>query len=359
MVECLIQTIKRRIAIMQSDPLWSNADLAQIVTKIFQSIRLIPNSVTKIKPFEAYFGRNPNTELSNIVIKPNHTKLTYNKLRSFVSDKKKLKHPALPREAMWEFDGDLEPELNIQYKEGEQQTLAQRAITPDSSNSVNAPLLSHTRVPGRFTPSKLQITFGDKTSTVTYNKKNIVRKTIARKSNPTTRGSLKPQWNIIPNGTITNYSPHTITLDTDNRKNTVKRNSDLAIVTQTLPTPPDTYTNDKPRLIHMVACKTVNEYHSNQRKLRRFYLEEQAARAALIQLCRPNPVNTESLGHADVVRMARADQRKHALPTRAKQNPKGKSRKADHKRATTFAQKSKEAALKHSQSVRNEKRKLL
>ena len=109
----------------------------------------------------------------------------------------------------------------------------------------------------------------------------------------------------------------------------------------------------------MVACKTVNEYHSNQRKIRRFYLEEQAARAALIQLCRPNPVNTEPLGHADVVRMERANQRKHARPTQAKQNPKGKSRKADHKRATTFAQKSKEAALKHSQSVRSEKRKLL
>ena len=219
---------------------------------------------------------------------------------------------------MWDFDKDSEPELDIQYKEDEQQNPAQRPITPDSSDSENAPLISHTRVPGRFTPSKLQITFGDKTSTVTYNKKNMVRKTIARKSNPTTRGSLKPQWNIIPNGTITNYSPHTITLDTDNRKNTVIRNSDLAIVTQTLPTPPDTYSNDKPRLIHMVACKTVNEYHSNQRKLRRFSLEEQAARAAPIQPCRPNPVNTEPLGHADVVKMARANQRKQARPTRAK-----------------------------------------
>ena len=99
-------------------------------------------------------------------------------------------------------------------------------ITPDSSDSENAPLISHTRVPARFTPSKLQITFGDKISTVTYNKKNMVRKTIARKSNPTIRGSSKTQWNIIQNGTITNYSPHTITLDTDNRKNTVIRNGD-------------------------------------------------------------------------------------------------------------------------------------
>ena len=152
-VERLIQTIKRRIAIMQSDPPWSNADLAQIVTKIIQSIRLIPNSITKIKPFEAHFGRPPNTELSNIVTKPNQTKLTYNKIRSFVSEKQKLKHPALSREAMWDFDEDSEPELDIQYKEDEQQNSAQRPITPDSSDSENAPLISHTRVPGRFTPS--------------------------------------------------------------------------------------------------------------------------------------------------------------------------------------------------------------
>ena len=33
MVERLIQTIKRQIAIMQSDSLWSYADVAQIVTK--------------------------------------------------------------------------------------------------------------------------------------------------------------------------------------------------------------------------------------------------------------------------------------------------------------------------------------
>ena len=176
----------------------------------------------------------------------------------------------------------------------------------------------------------------------------MVRKTIARKSIPTTRGSLKRQWNIIPNGTITNYSPHTITLDTDKRKNTLIKNTDLAIVTQTLPTPPDTYTNDKRQPIHMVACKTVNEYHSNQRKLRRFYLEEQAARSATIQPRRPNPVNTEPLGHADVVKMARASQRKQARPTRAKQNPKGKTRKANQNRATTFARKSMEAALKHN-----------
>ena len=197
----------------------------------------------------------------------------------------------------------------------------------------------------------------------------MVRKTLARKSNPTTRGSLKPQWNIIPDGTITNYSPHTITLDTDNRKNTVIRNNDLAIVTQTVPSPPK-QPNEKPRLVHMVACKTVNEYHSNQRKLKPFYLEEPAARTALSSACRQNPINTEPLGHEAIVNMARANQRKQARPTKTK-IPKGKAKKQEQKktttkadqqqqrRATTFAQKSKEAALKDSQSLRNDKRKLL
>ena len=248
---------------------------------------------------------------------------------------------------MWDLEQDSERELDIQCKDEEpSHSAVLRALSPDTSDSENAPL--HKRVPDRFTPSKLQITFGDKTSTIIYNKKNIARKTIARKTNPTTRGSLKPQWNIIPDGTITNYSPHTITLDTNNRKNTVIRNSDLAIVRQTLPTPSETITNNNPRLIHMVACKTVNEYHSNQRKLRRFYLEEQDARAALTMPSRSNPVNRESLGHSEVLKMAKANQRKQAKQTKAKPNAKGRSKKADNNRATTFAQKSKKAALKHS-----------
>ena len=55
-------------------------------------------------------------------------------------------------------------------------------------------------------------------------------------------------------------------------------------------------TINKPRLLEMVACKTVNEYDTNQRKLRRFYIEELAVRAALTQPSRPNPVNPEPLG---------------------------------------------------------------
>ena len=123
---------------------------------------------------------------------------------------------------MWDLENDSEQELGIRYKD-EEATKENRPTvpSPEKSYSKNAPLLSHKRVPGRFTPSKLQITYGDKTSTVICIRKNVARKTIARKTNPATRGSLKPQWNIIPDRTITYYTPNTIKLDTNIRKNTV------------------------------------------------------------------------------------------------------------------------------------------
>ena len=109
----------------------------------------------------------------------------------------------------------------MQYKQRTQKdTHTNSPASTDSEDSTNAPLLSPTRTLGRTTPSKLEITFGDKTSTVTYSKKQLARKTIARKA-PEPRGTLKPEWDIIENGTITNYSSHTKTLDTDNRKHTL------------------------------------------------------------------------------------------------------------------------------------------
>ena len=129
---------------MEHDPLWSSSDLATIVAKIIESIRLILNTTTKLKPFEAHFGRPPNTELSNIITKPSSKNLSYKLINKFASDQATLRHPALPREIMWDWDNDSEPELNIEYK-------AQLQLTPhtsDTDDSENAPLLSHTRVPG-------------------------------------------------------------------------------------------------------------------------------------------------------------------------------------------------------------------
>ena len=37
---------------------------------------------------------------------------------------------------------------------------------------------------------------------------------------PEPRGTLKPLWNIIPDGTITDYTPTTISIDTKQKKHT-------------------------------------------------------------------------------------------------------------------------------------------
>ena len=402
MVERLIQTIKRRIAVMEHDPLWSSADLATIVAKIIESIRLIPNATTKIKPFVAHFGRPPNTELSNIITKPSNKNLSYKQINKYASDQATLQHPALPREIMWDWDHDSEPELDIQYKTHSQPHPA----NSDTDDSENAPLLSHKRVHGKIIPDRLEITFGDKTSTVIYNRKNIARKTLARKV-PEPRGTLKPQWNIIPDGTITNYSPHTITLDTDNRKNTVIRRNDLAIVTETKPREPEP--EPKPRLIHMVACKTVGEYKRNQEKIRKFCLEEKTAlakqqeliakqqrKASLQQTAtqqnQPGPsrsaIDTQPMGHADIVAMAKRNQqaqkrqratkkatskppqkqqRQQAPRNKSPWNPQrpqwlknAKTRLTKPSLASTFELKSKAAALQQSREAKSKpERKLL
>ena len=86
----------------------------------------------------------------------------------------------------------------------------------------------------------------------------------------------------------------------------------------------------------MVACKTVNEYDSHQRKLKRFYLGEQAARAALIQpssCISQNQVQRETMGHAETLKLAKANQKKQAKP---KSKRRDRSKKRDTARATTF-----------------------
>ena len=67
MVERLIQTIERRLALLNFDPNWTPAILSERLANKIENIRLIPSATKKISPFEAHFGRKSNTEISNIV----------------------------------------------------------------------------------------------------------------------------------------------------------------------------------------------------------------------------------------------------------------------------------------------------
>ena len=158
--------------------------------------------------------------------------MSYKKLKLRCLDKR-LRHDALTNEELWRRDGNSEDELDIQYKPS-----ATNPTTPpeiDSHDSENVPLIN---TPTRnIRPSELHFSIGDHTTKIVYNKKNIARKTIMRKAKEP-RPTLASQWNIIPDGTINGYSPHTVTIDTPKGKNTVIRKNDIVIATESIPLPP-------------------------------------------------------------------------------------------------------------------------
>ena len=136
MIEMLIQTIKRRLAVFDVDPNWSPVTLANRVESIIKSIRLIPNSTTKMTPFEAFeahFGRKPNTETSNITTKPSIHNVTYKNLSNKCLDKK----ITLTVEEIWRKDGNSEDELDIRYKNsGDEMENNESPQVPQASGMV-------------------------------------------------------------------------------------------------------------------------------------------------------------------------------------------------------------------------------
>ena len=136
-----------------------------------------------------------------MLTKPSTKILSYNKLKSHCLDKKLLRHGALSQDKMWRLDGNSEKELDIQYRTEITPSASPQRI--DSDDSENLPLVRNS--PREISPSKIHFSIGDKTTKVVYNKKNVARKSIARKSKEP-RDTLAPQWNIISDGTITKYT---------------------------------------------------------------------------------------------------------------------------------------------------------
>ena len=59
MVERLIQTIKRRLAVLDIDPMWNSETLSARIASVIENIRLIPNKTTKVAPFESQTRNYP------------------------------------------------------------------------------------------------------------------------------------------------------------------------------------------------------------------------------------------------------------------------------------------------------------
>ena len=263
----------------------------------------------------------------------------------------------LDQQAMWNFS-DSEPNLDIQYN------------TPENSaeDSDSIPLARQRQAkrkqipPIKITPDKLSIVFGDKTSVLINKIKQVARKTLMTRA-PEPRGTLKPLWNIIPDGTITYYTPTTISIDTHNRANTRIRKHDLAIATETYqkPTPRPHPQEPKPRLMHFAACKTLREYNRNKEKIGKFCLEEKR-QLQMHEMEPATPAKTpEERSTMDSAGTSNTKLQQQAGPSNKKQQSVTQKRRTERKRkalspskriprpskntTTTFEQKSKEVAI--------------
>ena len=88
---------------------------------------------------------------------------------------------------MWRRYGSSEEELDIQYNRETTQSTPLTQI--ESDDSENQPLI--TKSPSKITPSELHFSIGDKTTKIIYNKRNVARKSIARKTKEP-RNTLAP-----------------------------------------------------------------------------------------------------------------------------------------------------------------------
>ena len=71
LVERLIQTIKRRLSCMKLDIRNNALTIKEAIKSIVYQFRICKQKTTNVTPFQAHFGRKPNTPLSNISTIPN------------------------------------------------------------------------------------------------------------------------------------------------------------------------------------------------------------------------------------------------------------------------------------------------
>ena len=113
MFERLIQTIKRRVSVLENDLNWTSESLSTKLAKIIRNLRLIPSKTIKTN-FEAHFGRKPNMDLSKKQTKLKLENLNYKNLQKYCLDERILNKPVLTEKQIWILDGTKEDELDNQ-----------------------------------------------------------------------------------------------------------------------------------------------------------------------------------------------------------------------------------------------------
>ena len=207
-VERMIQTLKRRLAVLRIDktntPYW----LASDATEIKKTLRITPHGVTKISPFEANMGRKPNTPLSNIATSRTPNNFDWENTKHAFLDRKNLTKPPLPAEIMHDLQRWSEDEVLVREKgktSPQMPKKLQKANSPTQQKIGAGPKVIE------LAKNKLNVTYkGIQKTIAAHTRKHIeqlARKTIriaTKVKNPKTFGQ---RYKTV-DGKILAFTPH-------------------------------------------------------------------------------------------------------------------------------------------------------
>ena len=150
-MERLIQTIKNRLACIKEEKLAAHAFHVKHALKIIiHQLRICKQRTTKISPFEAPFGRKPNTPLSVIATKPNLMNLSYKGIINHYLDKETVMPEEILPDDKWisGYRSDIEvekgmtratTEANAREREREREHGWRIPISENESNPPHSP----------------------------------------------------------------------------------------------------------------------------------------------------------------------------------------------------------------------------
>ena len=130
-VERLIQTIKNRLACIKEEKLSTHAFHVKHALKIIiHQLRICKQRTTKTSPFEAHFGRKPNTPLSVIATKPNLLNLSYKSIINHYLDEDTVMPEEILPDDKWTngYRSDIEVELGMTRATAEARSREQASI---------------------------------------------------------------------------------------------------------------------------------------------------------------------------------------------------------------------------------------
>ena len=209
LVKRLIQTIKRRLSCLKLDNRSKTFTIKEAIKSIIYQLRICKQKTANVIPFQAYFGRKPNTPLSNLSTIPKSSNLSYEKILHHYIDADTVPVEDYLDENGW-VTGDRS-DILIEEAMQKAQVDAGRRYNGDHNKSISR-FIMHPKL----------------NSTIPRREQSLDLK-LARKVTKSSKRDLRGLWETLaPGSTVVRTSDTTTVIREPGVPEVCVRNSDIA-----------------------------------------------------------------------------------------------------------------------------------